>query len=47
MISVVSAISWIMESAVNKVLTDGKYNVFLSLIKGFRNGAVCVYKMPH
>jgi len=27
-------------SAVNKLITDGKYNAFLSLIKGFRNGAV-------
>jgi len=27
-------------AAVNKVLTEGKYNSILSLIKGFRNGLV-------
>jgi len=27
---------------VNKVLRDGKYDAFLSLVKGFRNGAVYV-----
>jgi len=34
-----------MES-VNKILTDRKYNVYLSLIKGLRNGVVLVYNWP-
>jgi len=31
---------------VNKVLTERRYNAYLSLIKGFRNGAVYVYNWP-
>jgi len=31
---------------VNKVITDGKYNAYLSLIKGLRNGVVYVFNWP-